>query len=120
MNDSNSSQVRPLSATSCNIPLVTGVLIIFNVAVFLFNAGTKPSLAEKYGLSAALIVQSSQYYRIFTYAFVHLGWWHILANMLTLFSIGPHIENEYGSLKLLLLTIWGVPLSGLVFVLLTW
>lgn len=55
---------------------------------------------------------------IFTYMFVHGGFWHVLLNMLVVFFFGPPLEQRLGGtefLKLYLLAGLGGALMGFIF-----
>ena|SRR5687767_8919255 len=69
-------------------------LMIANVAVFvvlmLLPAGTGRWLA----LHPALIV--TRPWTVFTYMFVHGGFWHLVLNCLALFFFGPPVEAAWG------------------------
>jgi membrane associated rhomboid family serine protease len=38
-----------------------------------------------------------QWWTIFTYMFVHAGFWHLTFNMITLWAFGPKVERAWGS-----------------------
>lgn len=50
-------------------------------------------------------VRRGQIWRLFTPAFIHMGWLHILFNMLWLRDLGSMIEGRQGSLQLALLVL---------------
>ncbi|MFC4653001.1 rhomboid family intramembrane serine protease [Lactococcus nasutitermitis] len=43
-----------------------------------------------------MLVDPSQMWRLFTAIFIHIGWGHIMMNMLTLFFIGRQVEEIFG------------------------
>jgi GlpG protein len=104
---------RPLSEYGFG-PL-TFVLIAICVAVFIIskfandlNAISGLFISEQYAghrdLSLMLPeVRRGQFWRLFTPAFIHLGFLHILFNMLWLRDLGSMIEGRQGSLQLALL-----------------
>ena len=51
---------------------------------------------SRFGVNAELIFSRGQYYRLFTYMFIHSGWEHILANMFFLFIYGSRFEKYFG------------------------
>lgn len=83
------------------IPPVTKVLLIVNVALFLLTyllAGSGINLSVVLG---AFFPGSYNFhsYQIITHMFMHGGWSHILFNMIALWSFGSAIEMTMGSKK---------------------
>jgi membrane associated rhomboid family serine protease len=68
-------------------------LLIANVAVFLLTY-LEPRLANLLALWPMGILQ--QPWGVFTYMFVHGGFWHLAFNMIGLFFFGPRLENQMG------------------------
>lgn len=83
--------------------MVTYILMGLNVLVFLLMclSGVNPitpaipSIFDWGGISAQALVEG-QWWRLFTYAFVHIGIFHLLANMYALFMIGRNLERLIG------------------------
>lgn len=83
---------------------VTLALIVGNVVVFLLIQSGKvdySKLASNYYHT----FRRKQYYRLITASFTHQQWWHLLANMASLYSLGTEIESMCGSIKMLILYI---------------
>lgn len=83
---------------------VTSALIIANLAIYLagvlvagFGALMMPpdSFSNAMAMVAPLFVRG-QYWRIFTYAYLHFGAIHILFNMFALYQAGSVLEEEIG------------------------
>ena len=94
-------------------------IIIGITAVVSYLAFQNPALMEKLQFNAALIVHQKQYYRIISHAFIHVGWTHLLINMLVLYFFGPHVEYFFGyffgnkaTLYFLILYIGGIIVSN--------
>jgi len=86
-------------------------LLIANVAVFLLTS-LEPRLANLLALWPQYVLQRP--WGVFTYMFVHAGFWHLAFNMIGLFFFGPRLENQMGGkyfLRLYLLS----GLGGAVF-----
>ena len=82
--------------------LTTGVqaLIAINVTVaFLQAVGVLPyaDLAAWFGFDLGSL--PSRWWTPITYMFVHVGVWHVLANMYGLYLFGPRLEQTLGSKK---------------------
>lgn len=70
-------------------------IIIGITALVSYTAFQNPALMEKLQFNAALVVHRKQYYRLVSHAFIHVGWAHLLVNMLVLYFFGPHVENYF-------------------------
>jgi len=64
------------------------LLIIIVTALFSIAAFNQPDLMYRYNFSPYQVVHRGQWYRIFTHAFLHVGWDHLIVNMIVLFSFG--------------------------------
>lgn len=96
------------TAPGARMPVVTMMLIVANIAVFLYQIGlppraeivftytfalvpavfTNPSLAEHTGLDPY------NYWPILTNTFMHGGWLHLIFNMWTLWLFGLAVEGR--------------------------
>ena len=106
-----------------NIPIVTTILIIINIAVFLvmeFTGSTENTqfLYEHGAMYWPAVLEDGQWYRLITHMFVHSGANHITNNMFMLGILGYQIEKEYGPIKYLITYfvsgIGGAVLSALI------
>lgn len=86
-------------------PYVTAALVAANVAVFLvtgaqstqgFGHPSAAPLFTDWQLFPLYVYDKSQYYRLFTSAFLHVSVLHIGSNMLALIIIGPLLERVLG------------------------
>jgi rhomboid protease GluP len=102
-----------------SIPVVTKILLIFNIVVHVAIFVSSLPLAYV-AINPILIIVRGEYYRLVSSAFVHGGLLHIGMNMSTLLAIGGALETQYGSLTMLFLTSWALVLTGSTFVLLVW
>ncbi len=103
------------SVTLRYVPVVTWLLIAVNTGVFLFEASLPrpvleaflqhhalvparyfvPGWAEAHGLSPG---DPSPF---LTNMFLHGGWFHLIANMWTLYIFGPAVEDRLGTVRYL-------------------
>lgn len=86
---------------------VTWVMVAANVVMFLWEtaAGGSTNTQVLYELGARFgpaVLYEGQWWRLFTAAFLHIGWMHLLTNMVTLIIIGRITEILLGSLRYLL------------------
>jgi membrane associated rhomboid family serine protease len=90
------------------MPLVTWLLIVANIAVFIYEVGFSPAALERFirtwGLVPAQLFSQPQveWVTIVTSMFLHGGWLHILSNMWVLFIFGDNVEERMGGLSYLL------------------
>ena len=54
-----------------------------------------------------------QFYRLFTYGFVHANFLHLLCNMISLYYVGRFVEYKYGHIKYLLILFFSIIIGGL-------
>lgn len=73
-------------------------LIIGITAITSFVAFQSDNLMEKMQFNAAQIIHKKEYYRLISHAFIHVGWTHLLVNMLVLFFFGRAVEDYFSYL----------------------
>lgn len=92
-----------------------GVLIAFNVGVFLYQL-LRPDLNERllelYALSSAGI-EEGRWWQLLTHAFLHGSIWHLLFNMAGLWFAGRIVERVMGTGRFLALYIACAVAGGL-------
>jgi len=93
-------------------PFVTWALVVLNVAVFAAELGTPPAaqetLIQTFGFTPAILrgdVANAHAFPVLltpiTDMFIHLGWDHLLGNMLFLMIFGDNVEDALGHLRYL-------------------
>src|SRR5881398_4088158 len=101
------------SVPSRSTPIATRALILVNVVVFFFELGLPHQTVEQlfylFGLvparfshpdwALAVGFPVDSFWPILTYQFLHGGWFHIVANMWTLWIFGDNVEDQMGSLR---------------------
>jgi len=94
------------------------IIIILLTVLISFLCLNKIELFDKLKFNAYDVKHSNQWYRFFTYGFLHAGWLHLFINMLVLYSFGSIVETylkfyfpEKYILYYLLLYIGGLILS---------
>jgi len=93
-----------------SFPIVTLLLILVNVAIFLYQITLSPHAAQTFVNTYAVIpsrIQSAlagHHYSLaaallplFTCMFLHGGWLHIIGNMWFLWIFGSNVEDRLGS-----------------------
>jgi membrane associated rhomboid family serine protease len=81
-------------------PTVANAFIAINVLMLVIEelAGGSSSTRTLIRLGAKFTpyIQAGQWWRVFTYQFLHIGVVHLLFNSYALFNIGPLIEDTFG------------------------
>ncbi|HOZ38389.1 MAG TPA: rhomboid family intramembrane serine protease [Anaerolineaceae bacterium] len=95
------------------IPIVNYVLILVNVAVFLWAYVFNPNpdaVYSEFALFPSAIREGfdlGDMRDIVTSMFLHAGWFHLLGNMLYLWIFGDNIEDRLGHIRYLLFYLAG-------------
>ncbi|MGN1342132.1 MAG: rhomboid family intramembrane serine protease [Bacilli bacterium] len=90
--------------------IIMGICVFLFIMMYIFGNGSEStSTLIKFGANYDLLTKSGEYYRLFTCMFLHIGLWHLLCNMYSLYIIGKEIENLYGKSKYLVIYV----LSGI-------
>lgn len=79
-------------------------LIIANLILFIATS-IEPELIENLGLQR--VIFSEEPWRIVTNLFIHDGFWHIFANMVTLYFFGTYVSRLIGEKKFLIIYFLG-------------
>ena len=85
-------------------PYVTYALIAINTIIFILmyilGSGSEDiNTLINFGALAKPLVLYGEYYRLFTSAFLHIGFLHLACNMYALYILGKDIEGYFGRLK---------------------
>ncbi|MEJ8776531.1 rhomboid family intramembrane serine protease [Pseudogracilibacillus sp. ICA-222130] len=82
-------------------PFLTYIFLLLNLCVFLFIENNGGSMNQdvliKYGAKYNEAILEGEWWRLFTAAFIHIGFIHFFINMLALYYIGQFVERIYGS-----------------------
>lgn len=86
------------------IPKLTILIVLVNVLVFLYMEFTGSSedtdyLIQMGALWKPLVVDGHQYYRLIFSFFLHIGWDHLINNMISLLVLGYALEEVVGSIR---------------------
>lgn len=86
----------------CNIVVIAANIIIFIFCEWRGSTEDTEFLFSHGALHAESVLDYHEYYRLFTYMFLHGGMEHLLNNMLILLFIGNNLEKTAGRIKYLL------------------
>jgi len=96
------------------------LVVILIIGIISFIAFSNTDLQYKLQFNAYQIIHRRQYYRMFSHAFVHSGWGHLLLNLFVLYSFGRGVTYQFagylginGDLLFLILFISAIPISSL-------
>lgn len=95
--------MNPIKEIKRLVAPATLVLVLINIVVFLFEVlpfGPEEwEFTEKFGIAWWRIFQEKEFYRLFTYMFLHGDLAHIFNNMLVLCFLGSAIEQLFGKAR---------------------
>jgi len=117
---------------SKNYPIVNNAIIVLNVFLYLLELSKGNNLDQfffTYGLVparyslpdvAAYFTFGQQAFALFSFMFIHGGFWHLLGNMWSLYIFGDNIEDRLGHVRYLVFYILCGLLSGLFHLAINW
>ena len=92
-------------------------LVAVNVAIFCVQSILSPenqnAVIRLFGLSANGL-EAGGWWQFLTHGFLHGNLWHLLVNMLSLWFAGRIVEQDFGSLRFLLLYLLGILGGGIL------
>ncbi len=91
--------------------LILILLAIFGVEISTHTMGDETALL-KLGALPANGQLHGEYWRLLTYAFLHLNWTHILVNLALLWWVGRIVERRTGTGRFALIYLVSILLSG--------
>src|SRR3977135_280232 len=115
------------SVPSRSTPVATRALILVNVVVFFFELGLPhqsvgqlfylfglvPPRSARPDWALAVVFPVDSFWPILTHQFLHGGWFHIVANMWTLWIFGDNVEDRMGPGRFTLFYVTCGVLAGL-------
>jgi len=84
-------------------------IIMFSLMYLLGNGSEDIPTLLTFGANLDVLVKEGEIFRLFTCMFLHIGIFHLLCNMYSLYIIGKEVESLYGKTKFLIIYI----LSGI-------
>ena len=83
------------------LPPVTLFFLALNVVVGAYTLLADPSLIDRWAFKPYRVGREREWGRWLTAGFVHVGFLHLLFNVVTLYFFGPYVEAAVGSLRFL-------------------
>jgi membrane associated rhomboid family serine protease len=90
-------QARYMTFGGRGITPAVKFLLIVNTGVFAIQTFADDRITFLFGLVPRLIWQDYYFWQLFTYQFLHGGFFHLLFNMLALWMFGCDLERRWGS-----------------------
>ena len=103
---------------SYSAPIVTGILIVLNVVLFLFEVSLDDFSRNEFISTFGIVPARFHYLTVFTSMFLHGGWMHLIGNMWFLWIYGDNVEDVLGKGKYILFYLACGVAAGLVHVML--
>ncbi len=93
---------------------VTYALILVNIAISLYALFVNPQFIDQFGFHVGAVRREGEHFRVFTSSFLHVNLFHLLFNMVALFSFGPTVERLLGKLGFIVVYFGAILVSGIV------
>ncbi|MYL33471.1 rhomboid family intramembrane serine protease [Pontibacillus yanchengensis] len=98
-------------------PLFTYVLIVINLLLFGWleyqGGSTNTYTLIQYGAKYNPAIIDGEWWRIVFSMFLHIGFFHIMLNMLALYVLGTAVERMFGSIRFIVIYFIGGIIGGL-------
>jgi membrane associated rhomboid family serine protease len=75
---------------------IFGLIILIITTLISIQGIRRHDYLEKYSFQVDEILIQKDYKRLITSGFLHVGWWHLIFNMLTLYWFSGSLEDEMG------------------------
>ena len=83
---------------------IMSLCIVLFILMYVLGYGSEDKGTLLYfGANLDYLVKEGQVYRLLTCIFLHIGLFHLLCNMYSLYVVGKEIENLYGKIKYLII-----------------
>lgn len=105
---------------SRRFPFINILLILANIAVFLYEIQLRPSALQGFIFQWGLIPShfwsnpSTYWITIYSAMFLHGGWLHIISNLWVLYIFGDNVEERMGSFRYLIFYLLSGTAAGLL------
>ena len=100
--------------TKAKFPVVIILMFVLNIIIFAVQNISDSDFVLRFGINHELIFEYGQWYRLFTYMFIHGGLEHIACNCIALYIYGTRVEKYCGNFKTLIIYIVSGLAGGLL------
>ncbi|MFD1018752.1 rhomboid family intramembrane serine protease [Thalassobacillus hwangdonensis] len=84
-------------------PLITYLLLVLNIIIFAYiewnGSSTSVTNLVQYGAKYNPAIVDGEWWRIISSMFLHIGYLHLIMNMLALYYLGVAVERIYGTAR---------------------
>lgn len=80
--------------------MAVALLLLVNSALFVAIHLSSSSALPNYGAKWLPAILSGDWYRLITAGYLHVQFFHILMNMMSLYNLGPIVEEIYGTRRM--------------------
>lgn len=87
------------SARRMTIPLVLANTAVFLIGSYPRFIDTRDAFVSRFAFNATDIIAAGEWWRVFSYMFVHGNTIHLVMNMAGLWVLGPFVERAFGRLR---------------------
>ena len=104
---------------------VTLTLVLVNLLIYAWSSyplrliATSEEFGERWAFFAPDILLGD-WWRMFSYLFVHANWLHLTMNLLGLWALGPFVERAFGSVRFSLIYLFSGFTGSVVYLCLAW
>ncbi|HYQ40520.1 MAG TPA: rhomboid family intramembrane serine protease [Polyangiaceae bacterium] len=104
---------------------VTTTLVLVNALIYAWGSyplmllATGDDFGERWAFIAPEIL-SGEWWRMFSYMFVHANWLHLVMNLLGLWVLGPFVERAFGWLRFGLIYLFSGFTGSVVYLCIAW
>src|SRR5687767_5046264 len=95
---------------------IFGFIVLVITILISFQGIRRPDYLEKYSFQVDEILIQKDYKRLITSGFLHVGWLHLIFNMLTLYWFSGNLEDEMGIARIAIIY-FGSLIAGNLFAL---
>ena len=92
----------------------TYALILANLIASLYGLLGDRQFVSDFAFNVGALQRQKQHYRVFTSSFLHVDFFHLLFNMMTLLFLGPTVETVLGTDGFLVVYFGAILTSGIV------
>lgn len=96
-------RLRRLNQTPYMTVGLIAVMVLVYLAMTLAGGSTNVNVLIEFGAKINVLIQQGQWWRLVTPVFLHIGFTHILLNMLTLYFVGMQLEAAFGHWRYLVI-----------------
>jgi len=93
--EKQASSAVPAMCDGASSLLGWATMVVSAVLMMIYNVDDVADLI-RIGANSDFLVKNGEYFRLFTYQFVHIGWLHLIMNLVALKFFGPPVETIAG------------------------